>query len=299
MSKVSKKSKEPKFYAYLSIWSSIIGNTILFVLKLIAGMMSSSVAVIADAWHTLSDSISSVIVLIGIRISQKRPDKEHPFGYGRADTIASGILSVLLAVIAFEFLIQGIQKLLNHEIAQYSPFVLYVFTFSVLFKEFLAQVSLWGARKSEQKSLKADAWHHRSDAIASLVIIIAVLLNKKFWWIDGAMGILVSLIIFLTAYEIMRDVAKTIIGTRPDSELQAKIKEISNKVAGRKIFAHNILLHTYGNHREATMHIYLPPETPLNTAHGITDKIEKELKNQLNLHTTIHIEPLPDFLPEN
>lgn len=294
MPKVSKKRKKENFSAYVSIWVSIAGNLILFIIKLFAGITSKSVAVIADAWHTLSDSISSLIVLISLKISEKRPTKQFPFGFGRADTIASGILSIILVVISIEFLIKGIDKLLHKETATYGLIVYVAMGLTIIFKEAMAQISIWGAKKSGKKSLKADAWHHRSDAISSIVIIIGVLLNKYFWWIDGALAILVALIIGYTAFEIMKDVARSVIGESPNEELTNKIKKISNKAATMNVFSHHIHLHSYGNHHELTMHIYLPPNLEIHLAHELTDAIEIALKKELQIVATIHIEPMPE-----
>ncbi|MEA3450518.1 MAG: cation diffusion facilitator family transporter, partial [Bacteroidota bacterium] len=294
MSKIKKKRENENYYAYLSIWLSIFGNTILFVIKFWAGIVSSSVAVIADAWHTLSDSISSIIVLISVKVSEKKPTKSFPFGFGRADIIASGFLAMMLAFISFEFLIKGIEKLLDKETANYTLIVYVAMGLTIVFKEIMARVSIFAAKKTGRKSLKADAWHHRSDAIGSIVIIIGVFLSKYFWWIDGVLGIIVSLIIAYTSFEIMRDVAKSIIGTSPEFEEKKKIKKVVNNAANMEVFPHHIQLHSYGSHNELTLHIYLPSKFEIFLAHKITDDIEESLKVELNMIATIHIEPLPD-----
>lgn len=294
MSKIQKKQKGENFSAYLSIWISIFGNIFLFILKLWAGLVSASVAVIADAWHTLSDSISSIIVLISVKVSEKRPTSKFPFGFGRSDTIASGILSIMLVVISFEFLIQGVQKLIEKETATYGIIVYVAMILTVIFKEIMAQISIWGAKKSGIKSLKADAWHHRSDAISAIVILIGVILSKFFWWIDGVLGILVALIIAFTAFDIMKDVFKSVIGESPDEEYKQKLKSIVHEAANMEVYPHHIHLHAYGNHHEVTFHIYLPPTLEILLAHEMTDAIELALKEKMNSIATIHVEPLPE-----
>ncbi|MBN2892121.1 MAG: cation transporter [Bacteroidales bacterium] len=296
MSKIAKKKENENFSAYVSIWVSIIGNIALFVLKLLAGIVSHSVAVIADAWHTMSDSISSLIVLVSVKITEKRPTKKFPFGFGRADTIASGILSIMLVVISIEFMIKGVEKLVDKETATYGTIVYVAMGLTIVFKEIMAQISIWGAKKSGKKSLKADAWHHRSDAISSVVILIGVFISKYFWWIDGVLGIAVALIIGFTAYEIMKDVAKSFIGESPEAELQQKIIKVANEAANMQIYPHHIHLHSYGNHHELTMHIYLPPNLELHLAHDLTDAVEEALKTKLQMVATIHIEPKPENL---
>lgn len=294
MSKIKKNTKNENIPAYVSVWTSVLGNIILFAIKLWAGIISSSVAVIADAWHTLSDSISSIIVLVSIKISEKNPTKKHPFGYGRADIIASGILAMLLAVIAIEFGVKGVEKLIVQETATYGTIVYIAMGLTIIFKEIMAQISIWGAKKTGKKSLKADAWHHRSDAISSIIILVGVFLSKYFWWIDGVLAVIVALVIGYTAFEIFKDVAKSIIGESPDFELKKEIKKTVNDTAGIKVYPHHIHIHEYGNHKELTLHIYLPPDCKIITAHNLTDKIEVALKEKMNMVSTIHVEPMPD-----
>ena len=113
------KNRSPEMYALMEGRVSLVFNIILFGVKLWAGMVSASAALIADAWHTLSDSISSLVIIVGTHVSQKKPDKEHPFGHGRAELIASLVIGLLLAFIAVDFFIEGIYRLQEHTEAQY------------------------------------------------------------------------------------------------------------------------------------------------------------------------------------
>jgi len=241
MPKLTKKQNSKNFSAYISVWSSIIGNILLFILKLWAGLTTASVAVIADAWHTLSDSISSIIVLIGVKISEKKPTRKFHFGFGRADTIASGILSVLLFIIAIEILIKGAGKLIQYQNSDYSTIVYVAMGLTIIFKEIMARISIWGAKKS----LTANAWHHRSDAISSIVILIGVFLNRFFWWIDGVLAIVVALIIGYTAFEILKDIFISVIDESHDEQFKQKLRNTVNEVAKMEIYPHHIHLHSY------------------------------------------------------
>ena len=138
--------------AYIEGWLSIVVNTILFALKYWAGVTSGSVAVMADAWHTLSDSATSAVVLIGTKVSAKSADEEHPFGHGRAELIASIIIGVLLAIVGVNFFIEAVDKLMNHETATYGWFVVIVFTVSIFAKEGLAQFSIRAGNKTDPVS---------------------------------------------------------------------------------------------------------------------------------------------------
>jgi cation diffusion facilitator family transporter len=278
-------------YAYREGWISIIVNILLFILKYWAGIVSSSIAIIADAWHTLSDSISSVVVIIGVKISNKPADREHPFGHGRAELIASVIIGVILALIGFDFFINSIDKIRNKEKAAYGTIAIIVTVISILSKELLAQYAFRAGKKTGLTSLKADGWHHRSDAISSVIVLAGIFLGKYFWWIDGAMGIVVALLIFYAAYEILKEGINPLIGQTPDGVLIEKIKEISNRITKGETDIHHVHIHTYGNHTEMTFHITLPKEYMFEKVHNIATEIEMTIKEELDIEATIHMEP--------
>lgn len=284
-------TKNRNYYSYLEGWLSIFVNTLLFVLKYWAGIVSGSVALLADAWHTLSDSVSSVIVLVGTKMSNKPADEEHPFGHGRNELIASVFIGFLLGLIAFEFGKEAIQKLIHKDSVQFGTLAIVVTIVSILLKEALAQVAFWTARKSDNKALKADAWHHRTDAISSVIILAGIFVGKYFWWIDSLLGILVALIIAYTAFQIISDAIKSILGETPDAKLVEKIKHISNREAVCDVNVHHIHIHNYIRHKELTFHIRLPQELNVDRAHQISTKIEQALREELHLEATIHIEP--------
>ncbi len=284
--------KRQNYYGSLEGWISIAVNILLFALKYWAGIVSSSIAIIADAWHTLSDSISSIIVLAGVKISGKPADKEHPFGHGRAELIASVIVGVILALIGFEFIVKGIEKIKNREEAYYGTIAIVVTIISIILKEVLAQYAFWAGKKTNLKSLTADGWHHRSDAVSSVVVLAGIFLGKYYWWIDGVLGILVGLLIFYASYRILNEGISPLIGEEPDAELINKIKKISNKVANAETGLHHLHIHRYGNHTEITFHIRLPKDYNLDKVHNIATIIETNIREELDIEATIHTEPL-------
>ena len=271
---------------------SIIGNAVLFGLKYWAGLVSGSVAILADAWHTLSDSFTSIIVLVSAKISSLPPDDEHPFGHGRANLISSIIIGVLLSVIAFNFLMESITKLSTRQSAHYGLIAIIVTAVSVVLKEIMARISLRASKKANNKALKADGWHHRSDAFSSLVILGGIFLNPYFWWIDGVLGIIVSIVLFYTSYEVIKEGTYPLLGETPDDEIIENLRSVVNDSYGREVHIHHIHIHRYGNHVEMTFHIKLPKEISLQKAHNIVTKIEKAIRDQMNIETTIHAEPI-------
>jgi cation diffusion facilitator family transporter len=281
-----------KKLVFLQGWVSIAVNALLFIFKYWAGIVTGSLALMADAWHTLSDSLSSIIVLIGAKISSKPPDREHPFGHGRAELIAAIIIGVILALIGFEFAKDSIIRLVNRESVEFGKFAIWVTSISVIVKEALAQFSFWACKKTGNPSLKADGWHHRSDAISSLIILVGIFLGEYLWWIDGVLGLVVSLLIFYAAYEIIREGTDPLLGEIPEKELLENLKIIAKETSGIDTHLHHVHVHRYGEHIELTAHIRLPKKTTLEQAHAIADDIELEIMNQLNIEATIHMEPL-------
>lgn len=273
-------------------WVSIIVNILLFVLKYWAGIVTGSVAIIADAWHTLSDSLSSIFVIVGIKISRKPADKEHPFGHGRSELVAAILIGALLAFVAFSFVVEGINKLQDREPVTYGTVAIVVTIVSILLKEGLAQYAFWIGKKANSQSVKADGWHHRSDAISSVVVLGGIFLGKYFWWIDGVMGILVALLIFRAAYDVIRESASTILGETPVDELVADITCKAKLVTSRDVYPHHFHLHNYVTHKELTFHICLPPEMSINDAHQIANTIEQMVLREYHFTSTIHVEPI-------
>lgn len=283
--------KDSKRLAKKEGWLALSVNLGLFLIKYWAGIVSGSVALIADAWHTLSDSLTSVILIVGIRLSAKPADHDHPFGHGRAEWIAALIIGTLLAIVGLNFLVDSIGKLRDHEGARYGTLALVATLLSVLTKEGLAQYAFWIYRKTGAKSVKADGWHHRSDSISSLLILVGIIWGSRYWWMDGALGILVSIALFYAAYDIIKDSTHSLLGEKPSKQLVDLLREIPIKVIGRDVELHHVHTHNYGDHTELTCHIKLPPDITLNDAHDIASKIEVAILEETGISATIHMEP--------
>jgi cation diffusion facilitator family transporter len=271
--------------------SSVILNTVLFIFKLWAGIISGSVALIADAWHTLSDSITSLVVVVGILYSSRPADEQHPFGHGRAESIASIIIATLLAIVGVKFGWESIQKLITRETPMFGTMALIVTVTTVVLKEVIAQVSIRVGKKHQIRSLVADGWHHRSDALSSILILVVILFNRYVWWLDGAAGILVSVIIFWVAFSIVLEASNSLLGSKPSDEFIAGIEKCIDENVEGALGVHHIHLHDYGMHRELTAHVCVPGNLNITEAHSIASNVETVLKEKLQLETTIHIEP--------
>jgi cation diffusion facilitator family transporter len=280
------------WYAKIEGWMSLIGNILLFVVKYWAGVVSGSVAMIADAWHTLSDSFSSVIVLIGVKIAQKPPDQEHPFGHGRAESIASIVVGVLLIMVGINFVFQGFERLIEREEAYFGKMAIIVTIISMVVKEIMAQISIRWGKRFKLQSLISDGWHHRSDAISSLVILVGIFAGPHIWWIDGVLGMAVGLLIGYSGLVILNQTFKPLLGENPDSDLTRQINAIGLSVCNADIHLHHVHIHNYGDHSEITFHMRLPGVMPLRDTYMLTSALRRRLKRDLNLNATIYLEPI-------
>ena len=208
--------------SYLEGVISIILNIFLFALKFWAGIVTKSIALTADAWHTLSDSLSSLIVVLSVRFAAKKPDRQHPFGHGRIEQIAALFIAFMLAIIAYDFLTSAISQLTDHKSTTFGTLAIVVTITSIVLKEALAQYAFFVGKKYDNISIKADGWHHRSDAISSVVVLVGILFAKKFWWIDGVLGIIIALMLFYTTYIIIKEAITKLLGEEPSQELGYK-----------------------------------------------------------------------------
>jgi cation diffusion facilitator family transporter len=272
-------------------WASILINVVLFGLKMWAGLITGSVAMVADAWHTLADSISSVIVLLGFRLGAQPADREHPFGHGRAELIAAVMIGTLLMLVGLGFGAEAVERLLDREPAAFSAFAIIVFGASAIIKEALAQWSVRVGRRIDAPALVADAWHHRSDAIASAVIVVGALLGSRFWWLDGLLGLVVAAMILHAAWDIIKDAAERLMGSAPDAAFQERVRQLVCDVVSCDAEPHHLHLHSYGGHHELTLHLYLPGEMTVAEAHDISERVEGALAERMGVEATVHVDP--------
>jgi len=284
--------------SYLEGTISIFVNICLFGLKYWAGVVSGSIALTADAWHTMSDSISSIVVIIGAKLASKKADKDHPFGHGRWELISAIMIAIILVLIAFGFITDSITQLKTRESANFGTVAIVVVVVSIVVKELMAQYAFFLGRKSGSSTVRADGWHHRTDALSSLVILVGILFKNYFWWIDGVLGIVVSLMLMYAAYEILIEAVNKILGEEPGEELISEILELIRSLFDEDIQPHHFHIHNYISHKELTFHIKLRNSISVEEGHAIATAIEELIDKKLEIKSTIHLEPV-DFAHEN
>ena len=283
---------ERKKASYLEGTVSIVVNICLFALKYWAGIVSGSIALMADAWHTLSDSISSIVVILGAKLASKKPDKDHPFGHGRWELVSSIIIAIILVLIAFGFITDSISQLKTKESANFGTLAIVVTVVSIVVKELMAQYAFHLGRKSGSSTVKADGWHHRTDALSSLVILIGILFKDYFWWIDGALGLAVSLMLMYAAYHILIESVNKILGEDPDEILIKEIHRLISSLYDYDIYPHHFHIHNYISSKELTFHIKIENHLSVEEGHAIATAIEELIEEKLSIISTIHLEPI-------
>ena len=277
-------------YGYLEGIVSIIGNSVLFVIKLVLGLIINSIALIADVFHTLSDSGTSAVVIFGFKMSKKPPDKEHPFGHGRVEYVATLIVAILLFLVGIGFIEQSIERILDTISITNTEFALtigIVIIISAAIKEFMAQFSNLIGKKIKSDVLIADAWHHRSDAIASIAVGLGIIGSTYGYpLLDPIFGIIVSLIIIYVGIDLIRKTSNILIGYAPAKEIVIRIRKIVKSVDGVNEID-SISIHDYGFTKIISLQIKVENDLKLDEAHNIADRIG----DILNFSTIIHLEP--------
>jgi len=276
---------------YLEGVVSVIVNSVLFILKFWAGVVTGSIALTADAWHTMSDSLSSIVVIVAVKLSSRKPDNDHPFGHGRWEQIAALIIAFILAIIGYEFMKDSVVKFQEREFTEFGVLAIVVTVISIVAKEALAQYAFYIGRKTDNLSVKADGWHHRTDSLSSVVVLVGILFAKKFWWIDSVLGIIISLMLFYVTYQIAKESISKILGEKPDPELIEKIQNAIMQYHKEEMHLHHFHIHNYVGHQELTFHIKLKSDLTIDEGHKIATDIEKIIENRFGIVSTIHIEP--------
>ena len=274
---------------------SILVNTILFGIKLWVGLLTGSIALMADAWHTMSDSLTSVMMIPAAKLAAKRADKSHPFGHGRWELIASMLMAFVLGAIALEFLTSSIGRFRDRESVIFGTLALVITIISIILKEALAQYEFYLGRKYKNPVITADAWHSRTDSISSVAILLGIIITKiwsDLWWMDSVLGIICALVIFYAAFEIMRDVITKILGEEPKQEFIEELTGEIKKVYGNDLCLHHFHIHNYITHKELTFHIRLNKDMTIEESHVIATGIENIIEDEFHMSATIHIDPI-------
>ncbi len=267
---------------------SIIINLILSLVKFAIGVYINSIALIVDGFHTLSDLFTSVVVIFGFKSSEKPPDREHPFGHGRYEDIATFLIAILLAIVGFEFLISSTRRFINPEVVEGNFLFFSLVILTVFVKEALARYSIYLSRKIDSSSLLADAWHHRSDALAAIPVAFGILASSYgYYRVDPLCGIFVSFTIIYVGYKIAKESATSLMGRPPSEEFIKKIRELATLEGVLDV--HDICVHDYKTRKAISLNVTVEP-MGLEEAHTVADSIEKRIHEALDASVVVHVD---------
>ena len=294
--KDSKNYKEPSVRQAYGVLSGAVGiglNILLFFGKWLAGMISGSIAITADAFNNLSDAGSSIITLIGFRLSGQKPDPEHPFGHGRMEYISGLLVSVAILVMGFELIWSSIGKLRSPEPIESSTLVFGILIASILVKLYMFFYNHSLSKKIESAAMKATSVDSLSDTVATTLVLIATLISKYTGLLlDGWFGILVGLFILYTGGSTLKETIDLLLGQPPKQEFIDEIKEI---VLGHSMVhgVHDLIVHDYGPGRVMiSLHAEVDVNGDIQDIHEQIDHIEHELQEKLHCSATIHMDPI-------
>ncbi len=275
----------------LEAWVSIVVNLVLAIVKLFIGILVNSLSVMADAVHTLSDVATSFVVLFGFKIAGKPADKEHPFGHGRVEYVTTLIIAVMLGVVGFEFIKSAIGRLTHPVPIEANLGIMLIIAATLLVKLWLGAFSFDLGVMIDSSTLKADAWHHRTDAISSAMVLVALWTAQTYPAADGIGGILIGLYLIYTGFDLARDVIDPLLGEPPTREYLAKIRAICNEHE-HVLNAHDFTVHNYGEFKFIALHAEVSNEHSAEVAHDIAETVADTLKNRLGAYATVHIDPV-------
>ncbi|VUX07080.1 cation diffusion facilitator family transporter [Blautia obeum] len=294
--KDSKNYKEPSVRQAYGVLSGAVGiglNILLFFGKWLAGTISGSIAITADAFNNLSDAGSSIITLIGFRLSGQEPDPEHPFGHGRMEYISGLLVSVAILVMGLELIWSSIGKLRSPEPIESSALVFGILIASILVKLYMFFYNHSLSKKIESAAMKATSVDSLSDTVATTLVLIATLISKYMGLLlDGWFGILVGLFILYTGGSTLKETIDLLLGQPPKQEFINEVKEI---VLGHSMVhgVHDLIVHDYGPGRVMiSLHAEVDVNGDIQDIHEQIDHIEHELQEKLHCSATIHMDPI-------
>ncbi|MPW24846.1 cation diffusion facilitator family transporter [Alkalibaculum sp. M08DMB] len=286
---------ERKEFGYFSSIVGIVVNVLLFGVKIIVGLSSNSIALIADSINNLSDTATSIIGLVGFKLSVKPADKEHPFGHGRTEYISSLIVSFVIILIGYELIKDSYARIVTPTTLRFDWFILLILIATIVIKLWLSTFYLKMSKKIDSKVLKTASIDSLTDVWAtSSVLISFVIFNFSGLVIDGYVGILVAIFIIYNGLKFIKESVDIIIGYKPDFELIKLLEENVESYEGI-INAHDIIVHDYGPmSKMATAHVEISSNLSLLVAHEIIDHIERGIKQKFGITLLLHLDPIED-----
>ncbi|MBR4671534.1 MAG: cation transporter [Butyrivibrio sp.] len=278
------------------ILSGIVGiflNCILFASKLFAGVISGSISITGDAFNNLSDAASSIVTLVGFKLSGQEADEEHPFGHGRIEYIAGLIVALFIIIMGVELMQSSVEKILHPKATLFNGLIAGILIFSMIVKLIMFQGNLEAAHKIESAALRNTAMDSISDVITTGIVLLSSFISyKKGIVLDGYIGVLACIFIIKTGCEAAKDTISPLLGEPPSKEL---VNEIEAFVLGYDgiLGVHDLVVHNYGPGRNfVSLHVEVPGDKDIVTVHDLVDDIENDIRKKYGCMVVIHMDPV-------
>lgn len=276
---------------------SMVVNIIMTIIKFIGGIAGNSRALIADAIHSLSDQVSSIAVMIGLRAAQKPPDKEHPYGHGKSENVVTLIVAIILIIIGFEIGYTSIESIWTGTTSEVtSMMVLYIIILGLIVKELLFQYKFRAGTKLNSPALIADAWHHRSDAISSAVALVGVglaLIGSNYdipylSLFDPIAGAGIAIIIMYMGFKLAKEAVSITLEVVLNEEETTGMKKTATSV-DKVIQVDDLRARSHGSYVVVEMNISVEPNTTVEESHRITRNVKQKLINEHDIVRNVHV----------
>ncbi len=279
-------------------WVGMAINVVLVAAKLAAGIVSRSQALVADGVHSVSDLFSDFVVLVGLRLGRKEEDEDHPFGHARIETISSMLVGALLLVVGAGIAFNALTSIYEHRRASPGLLAIIVAAFSIISKEAMYWYTVRVGRRIKSLALIGNAWHHRSDALSSVAVLIGVTaayINPEWHLADAYAALIVTLFIFKVGWSLAWGALKQVVDTAPDREILDQLVETASAVDG-VWEVHDVRARYSGSQIFVEMHIVVDPELTVREGHHIADKVRFHLVNKISdvTRVIIHVDPEND-----
>ncbi len=280
-------------YGKVASCTGIVTNLLLFLMKVAVGLFFNSIAIVADAVNNLSDSSSSLITLVGFKISSKPADDKHPYGHARSEYISGFIVSIVIIFLGLQLLLTSVEKIWNPEPVQFSWLSVAVLSISILLKLWQGHFYKTVAKKIDSSALTATATDSINDVITTGAVLLSLFVTQfSGWQIDAYMGLLVAGFIIYSGIRSIIETLNPLLGAAPDEDL---VCEIGDKIKSYDgvIGYHDLVVHNYGPDRcFASVHVEVPNTDDMMESHDLIDNIEREFVQKLNIHLVIHMDPV-------
>ena len=278
------------------IFASAVGiatNVLLFIIKLVVGIVANSISIIADAINNLSDSGASLVTLVGFKISGKPADAEHPFGHARAEYISSLIVSFIIVILGFELIIESVKKIINPETIAFNTVTVAVLIIAILLKFWLSRFYKKIAGIIDSPALIATSVDSRNDMLATSGVLVGLIIsNRTGFNLDGYIGLLIALLILVSGIKLVLETISPLLGEAPNKDL---VNRITQKILSYEniLGIHDLTVHNYGKGKcFASVHCEVPADQDFMESHDLIDNIERDFLKEDKIHLVIHLDPV-------